>query len=71
MLCASAVDAMLKAKSYKDGTLYGRINQAAKDHLITPEMAKWAHDVRIEANDPRLPRKPLPMKTLTAVWTSY
>jgi hypothetical protein len=53
MLCASAVDAMLKAKSYRDGTLYLRINQAADDHLITSEMAQWAHEVRLDANDQR------------------
>jgi hypothetical protein len=53
MLAASAVDAMLKAKSYKDGTLYNRINKAAEDHLITAEMAEWAHNVRLDANEPR------------------
>ena len=34
-LAASAVDAMLKAQGYKDGSLYTRINQAVNDHLIT------------------------------------
>ncbi len=53
MLAASAVDAMLKAKNYKEGSLYKRIDQAAKDHLITEDMAKWAHDVRLDANDQR------------------
>src|SRR6266498_1612750 len=53
MLTASTIDAMLKAKSYKDGTLYSRINKAAEDHLITQEMAKWAHEVRLDANDQR------------------
>lgn len=53
MLAASAVDAMLKAKSYTDGSLYTRINKAAKDHLITSDMAAWAHDVRLDANDQR------------------
>ncbi len=50
MLAASAVDAMLKEKNYKEGNLYKRIEQAAKDHLITGEMATWAHDVRLDAN---------------------
>jgi hypothetical protein len=50
MLAASAVDSMLKAKGYKDGTLYTRIEKAAKDHIITEEMAAWAHDVRLDAN---------------------
>lgn len=53
MLCASAVDAMLKDKGYIDGSLYARINTAADEHLITREMAQWAHQVRLDANDQR------------------
>jgi hypothetical protein len=53
MLAASAVDAMLKAKGKKEGTLYKRIDEAAAEHLITPEMALWAHEVRLDANDQR------------------
>lgn len=53
MLAASAVDAMLKAKGYKDGSLYARIDKAASDHLITKEMAQWAHEVRLDANEQR------------------
>lgn len=53
MLCASAVDAMLKAKEYIEGSLYSRIEKAAKDHMITESMAKWAHQVRLGANDQR------------------
>ena len=53
MLCASAVDAMLKAKSYTSGSLYTRINKAADDHLITEGMKEWAHEVRLDANDQR------------------
>ena len=53
MLTASSVDAMLKAKNYKDGSLHDRINKAAKDHLITSEMAAWAHEVRLDANAQR------------------
>jgi len=53
MLAASAVDAMLKDKGYKDGNLKLRIEQAAKDHIITKEMAEWAHKVRLDANDQR------------------
>jgi hypothetical protein len=53
MLAASAVDAMLKARNYQDGTLYSWIKQAADDHLITSDMALWAHEVRLEANNPR------------------
>jgi len=53
MLAASSVDAMLKEKGYKEGNLYTRINQAAKDHLITEDMSTWAHQVRLDANDQR------------------
>jgi hypothetical protein len=53
MLAACAIDAMLKAMNLKDGSLYARIEKAAKDHLITDEMAAWAHDVRLDANDER------------------
>lgn len=53
MLAASSVDAMLKDKGYKDGSLYSRINKASEDHLITKEMADWAHEVRLGANDER------------------
>lgn len=50
---ASAVDAMLKARTYRDGSLYTRIDQAAAEHLITSDMALWAHQVRLDANDQR------------------
>ena len=53
MLAASAVDAMLKAKGYQDGSLYQRIKKAAADHIITGDMAVWAHQVRLDANDQR------------------
>ena len=53
MLCASAVDAMFKEKGYTEGSLFSRIDKASNDHLITSEMAKWAHQVRLEANDQR------------------
>jgi DNA-directed RNA polymerase subunit RPC12/RpoP len=53
MLSASSVDAMLKAKNYREGSLYSRIDKAKDDHLITEEMAKWAHAVRLDANDQR------------------
>jgi len=53
MLSASAVDAMLKAKGLIDGNLYSRIDAAAEQHLITGEMAAWAHEVRLDANDQR------------------
>jgi len=53
MLCASGLDAMLKDKGLKDGSLFSRIKQAAEQHLITSDMTKWAHQIRLEANDQR------------------
>jgi hypothetical protein len=53
MLAASSLDSMLKVKGYTTGSLYSRIDEAAKNHLITEEMAAWAHEVRLDANDQR------------------
>jgi len=53
MLSASSVDALLKAKGYRDGSLHERVNLAASDHLITSGMAKWAHQVRLDGNGQR------------------
>jgi Domain of unknown function (DUF4145) len=53
MLAASAVDAMLKDKGYRTGSLNSRIDEAAAAHLITNEMAAWAHEIRLDANDQR------------------
>ncbi len=63
MLSASAVDAMLESKGYKEGSLYSRIDQAKSDHLITDEMARWAHEVRLDANDPRHADEIAPLPT--------
>jgi hypothetical protein len=53
MLAASAVDAMLKTKGFTSGSLYSRIDKARDDRVITNDMATWAHQVRLEANDQR------------------
>lgn len=53
MLAASAIDAMLKAKDYKAGSLYNRIESAQSDGLLTCEMRDWAHEIRLSANEPR------------------
>lgn len=53
MLAASAVDAMLKAKGLTKGSLYDRIDEAVKNHTITDDMGKWAHQIRLDANDQR------------------
>lgn len=53
MVANSAIDAMFKAIGLSQGNLFGRINEAEKQHLITSGMAKWAHQVRLDANDQR------------------
>ncbi len=53
MLAASAIDAMLKDNGYRDGSLFARIQQASNDGLLTNEMAGWAHEIRLSANEPR------------------
>lgn len=53
MASASALDAMLKEKGYRDGDLYKRIKSAAENHLITESMAEWANHIRLEANNQR------------------
>jgi hypothetical protein len=63
MLAACAVDSMLKAKGYKQGVLNDRIKQAEADHIITPEMAEWAHEVRLDANSQRHADEGVPLPT--------
>lgn len=53
MLAASAVDAMLKEKGLENGSLYSRINKAVEENLMTENMATWAHEIRLDANDER------------------
>jgi len=53
VMSASSIDAMLKAKGYVEGNLYSRIDKAVKDHILTEDMGKWAHKVRLEANSVR------------------
>ena len=63
ILAASSVDAMLKEKGLKTGSLYSRIDKAAADHLITDEMAAWAHEVRLKANELRHADEDAPLPT--------
>ena len=62
-MSASAIDSMLKAKGYKEGSLYARIDKAKDDHLITADMATWAHQVRLDANEQRHPDEEMPLPT--------
>ena len=63
MLTASAVDAMLKVIGYKDGSLNDRIERAAAAKLLTEEMAMWAHEIRLDANDQRHADEAIPIAT--------
>jgi hypothetical protein len=53
LMSAAAVDAMLKERGYRDGTLHGRIKKAETEGVLTKHMAEWAHDIRLVANDER------------------
>ncbi|MCH8197809.1 MAG: DUF4145 domain-containing protein [Proteobacteria bacterium] len=53
VLSAGAIDSMLKERDLTEGSLYSRIDKAAEDHIITQDMATWAHQVRLDANDMR------------------
>lgn len=62
---ASAVDAMLKSRGLTEGSLYIRIDQAVEQNLITEDMSKWAHHVRLEANAQRHADENDPLPTST------
>lgn len=53
LMAAAAVDAMLKERGYKDGKLHSRIQKAETEGVLTKDMAAWAHDIRLDANDER------------------
>ena len=49
---AKPLDTGLKAKFPEiKGTLYERIEEAAKQHKLTPDMVEWAHEIRLEGNN--------------------
>ena len=43
--------------------MYARIEAAAQQHLITSDVAKWAHAVRLDANDQRHADETAPLPT--------
>jgi hypothetical protein len=53
VMAAACVDAMLKDRGYTEGSLYSRIDRAVIEHVLTEDMGKWAHAVRLEANRTR------------------
>lgn len=64
VMSGSAVDAMLKELGLEEGSVYMRINEAVKRHVITASMGEWAHSVRLEANRPRHADKKAPTVSL-------
>jgi len=63
LMSASCIDAMLKDQQLVKGSLYERINQAVEKGIITRGMGKWAHRVRLDANNPR--HADLDIRTIT------
>jgi Domain of unknown function (DUF4145) len=53
VMAGSAVDAMLKNFGLSKGSVYERIDQAVEQHILTPAMGEWAHEVRLGSNRPR------------------
>ncbi|MBT7280075.1 MAG: DUF4145 domain-containing protein [Rhodobiaceae bacterium] len=50
---STAIDAMLSAKGADGDTLYKRIKSAQEKNLLSEEMSKWAHQVRLGGNEQR------------------
>jgi hypothetical protein len=51
-------------KGLIEGPLNDRINEAAEIHLITPGIAEWAHQVRLDANAQRHADAAAPLPTM-------
>lgn len=63
VVSAAAIDSMLKAHGLTEGDLYSRIDKAAEKRIITPDMAKWAHQARLDANFQRHADESTPLPT--------
>ena len=44
---------MLKSLGLSDGVLHRRIEEAVSQGYLTKEMSRWAHNVRLNSNNPR------------------
>lgn len=53
VMAGSAVDAMLKHFNLIEGSVYHRIDEAVRQHILTAAMGDWAHEVRLGSNRPR------------------
>ena len=60
MVASSSVGEMLQeklgVKKGKKRNLYDLIEEASKERLLTDDMKKWAHDIRLQGNDSRHPK---------------
>ena len=54
-----ALEAALKNKFPEiEGTLYDRIEEAAKEGGLTPDLAKWSHQIRLDGRNAVHEEKP-------------
>ena len=53
VMSASAIDSMLKSLDLSEGALHKRIEEAVSKGYLTKEMSRWAHNVRLNSNNPR------------------
>ncbi len=63
MVCASAVQAMLAEKKIEATSIYRSLNKAVKEGVLSEDLAKWGHQVRLEANEQRHVDKDKPAPT--------
>jgi hypothetical protein len=64
LVANSAVNAMLKDRGIDEKKLYAGIDLALEKGLITADMASWAHEVRLDSNDPRHVDEDNPLPTV-------
>jgi hypothetical protein len=60
---ASSVDAIPKQMGLKSDSLSHHIDETKKNHLVTPERAEWASEVRLDTNDERHAEKDADLPT--------
>ena len=66
-----ALDTGLKHKfpELKEENLVVRIKKAAEEHKLTPDLAEWAHQIRIDGNDATHEEEPVSQKTAESLST--
>ena len=53
LMCAASIDAMLKDKGLKTGSLFARLEEALTQQLIPKALSDWSHWGRLDANGSR------------------